>query len=105
MNNRKLRMVLIVTILICVFSGGVYFFKHNKSYKNQAIERGDVIYLNRVPYCTTSELDKYTVTNIKICTTDVGRKLYEIEEYPDYEYIAGYLSWDGNIYKKELTDK
>lgn len=100
-NNRKLRIVLIVTILIC----GFYFFKHNKSYKNEAIERGDVIYLNGAPYCTTLELDKCTVTNIKICTTDVRRKLYEIEEYPDYEYIAGYLSWDGNIYEKELTDK
>lgn len=35
-----------------------------------------------------------------ICTSDSGRKLYEIEEYPDYEYIAGYYAWDGIIYKK-----
>lgn len=35
-----------------------------------------------------------------ICTSDSGRKLYEIEEYPDYEYIAGYYAWDGVIYKK-----
>ena len=105
MNNRKLFIVSVVTILICVFIGGFYSLRHNKSYKNQAIERGDVIYLNGVCYSTTSELDKYTVTNIKICTTDVGRKLYEIKEYPDYKYIAGYLSWDGNIYKKELTDE
>ena len=39
-----------------------------------------------------------------ICTSDSGRKLYEIEEYPDYEYIAGYCTWDGEIYKKEETD-
>ena len=32
-----------------------------------------------------------------ICTSDSGRKLYEIEEYPDYEYIAGYYAWDGVI--------
>ncbi|WP_455719690.1 hypothetical protein [Agathobacter sp.] len=103
MKKRKLSIILIVVIvsLVCVFIGGFYFFTHNKSYKNKAIERGDVIYLNGVPYSTTSELDKYKVTNIKICTTDAGRKLYEIEGYPDYEYIAGYLLWDGNIYKKE----
>lgn len=39
-----------------------------------------------------------------ICTSDSGRKLYEIEEYPDYEYIAGYYAWDGVIYKKDETD-
>ena len=39
-----------------------------------------------------------------ICTSDSGRKLYEIEEYPDYEYIAGYYAWDGIIYKKDETD-
>ena len=39
-----------------------------------------------------------------ICTSDSGIKLYEIEEYPDYEYIAGYSSWDGEIYKKYETD-
>ena len=27
-----------------------------------------------------------------------------IEEYPDYEYIAGYYAWDGVIYKKDETD-
>ena len=27
-------------------------------------------------------------------------KLYKINEYPDYEYIAGYHAWDGEIYKK-----
>ena len=29
----------------------------------------------------------------------------EIEEYPDYEYIAGYYAWDGEIYKKDETDR
>lgn len=44
--------------------------------------------------------------NVVICTSDSGRKLYEIEEYPDYAYIAGYYAWDGVIYKykKDETD-
>ena len=56
---------------------GRYYFAHNKSYK---------------------------ISNVVICTSDSGRKLYEIEEYPDYEYIAGYYAWDGVIYKKDETD-
>ena len=42
--------------------------------------------------------------NVVICTSDSGRKLYEIEEYPDYAYIAGYYAWDGVIYKKDEID-
>ena len=40
-----------------------------------------------------------------ICTSDRGMKLYEIEEYPDYEYIAGYHAWDGRILKRDDSDK
>ena len=75
-----------------------------KSYKNGAIEKGDCIYLNGVRYSQTSELENYKISNVVICTSDSGRKLYEIEEYPDYEYIAGYCTWDGEIYKKDETD-
>ena len=32
-------------------------------------------------------------------------KIYEIEEYPDYEYVAGYHVWDGQIYKKDESDR
>ena len=32
------------------------------------------------------------------------RKLYEINEYPDCKYIAGYHAWGGEIYKKDETD-
>ena len=88
-----------------VILGLYYFFTHNKSYKNEAIERGDGIYLNGVRYWLTSEPDGYTITNIVICTTDSGIKLYELEEYPNYEYIAGYSVGDGWIYKRDETDK
>lgn len=33
-----------------------------------------------------------------------NRKGILINEYPDYEYIAGYHAWDGEIYKKDETD-
>lgn len=29
-----------------------------------------------------------------VCTSDSGMKLYEIEEYPDHEYITGYHAWN-----------
>ena len=79
---------------------------HNKSYKNQAIERGDAIYLNEIKYSPipSSDLNEYTISNVLICKTDTGIKLYEINEYPDYKYIAGYHAWGGEIYKKQ-TDK
>ena len=71
---------------------------------NEAIEKGDCIYLNGVRYSHTSELENYNISNVVICKSDSGMKLYEIEEYPDYEYIAGYHAWDGEIYKKDETD-
>ena len=95
--------IVLVTIVVIIFCGR-YYFAHNKSYKNEAIEKGDYIYLNGVRYSQTSELENYKISNVVICTSDSGRKLYEIEEYPDYEYIAGYCTWDGEIYKKDETD-
>ena len=42
----------------------------------------------------------YTISNIVIFKTDIGKKLYMIEKYPDYKYIAVYSAWDGSIYHK-----
>ena len=100
--NQQTLIIIFATIVI-IF-GGRYYFAHNKSYKNGAIEKGDCIYLNGVRYYQTSELENYKISNVVICTSDSRRKLYEIEEYPDYEYIAGYYAWDGVIYKKDETD-
>ena len=37
--------IILVTIVVIIFCGR-YYFAHNKSYKNEAIEKGDYIYLN-----------------------------------------------------------
>ncbi len=37
-------------------------------------------YLNGVRYSQTSKLENYKISNVVICTSDSGRKLYEIEE-------------------------
>ena len=73
---------------------------------DQAIECGDAIYLNEIKYSpvASSDLKEYTISNVLICKTDTGMKLYKINEYPDYEYIARYHAWDGEIYKKDETD-
>ena len=39
--------IILVTIVVIIFCGR-YYFAHNKSYKNEAIEKGDYIYLNGV---------------------------------------------------------
>ena len=107
-RNRKgiLMIVSAVIVILLIIISGRYLFLHNKSYKNQAIERGDAIYLNEIKYSPISspDLNEYTISNVLICKTDMGMKLYEINEYPDYEYIAGYHEWDGKIYKKDETD-
>ena len=74
-------------LVLLLLLGNYYFFTHNKSYKNEAIERGDGIYLNGARYWQTSELESYTITNTVICTTDSGIKLYELKEYPDYNTL------------------
>ena len=107
MVEKKKSIVLIIILLtiVVIFICGRYYFAHNKSYKNEAIEKGDYIYLNGVRYIGTSELENYKISNVIICTSDKGMKLYEIEEYPDYEYIAGYHAWDGQILKKDDSNK
>ena len=102
-KKKSIALIIIFATIVIIF-GGRYYFAHNKSYKNGAIEKGDCIYLNGVRYSQTSELENYKISNVVICTSDSGRKLYEIEEYTDYEYIAGYCTWDGEIYKKDETD-
>ncbi len=103
-KSKKYLFIYVTFILFCMIFLVYYFIAHNKSYQNQATEYGDDIYLNGVRYLETSELDKYTVTNVLICKTDTGRKLYKIKEYPDYEYIIGYAAWDGTVYKRDGAD-
>lgn len=88
----------IVIIFIITLFG--YRVLHNKSYKNEAVQRLESIYLNGKEYCYGSPNEKYTISNILICKMDNGKKIYEIKEYPNYEYIAVYSAWDGTIYKR-----
>lgn len=105
-QGKKIR-VYIAAILFgfLIVGGSAYWFTHNKSYKNNALECGAGFYLNGVRYDVTSELKEYSISNVLICKTDQGMKIYEIEEYPDYEYVAGYHMWDGQIYKKDKSDR
>ena len=103
-KKKSIALIIIFATIVIIF-GGRYYFAHNKSYKNEAIEKGDYIYLNGIRYIGTSELENYKISNVVICTSDRGMKLYEIEEYPDYEYIAGYHAWDGQILKKDDNNK
>ncbi|NOH14808.1 hypothetical protein [Clostridium cochlearium] len=100
-KRQTIRMLLlggIVIVFIITLFG--YRVLHNKSYKNEAVERGESIYLNGKEYCYGSPDEKYTISNILICKTDNGKKIYEIKEYTNYEYIAVYSVWDGTIYKR-----
>lgn len=101
-RTRLIKILIILGFVISlIITGFVYHFNHNKSYKNEAVQCGDTIYLNGSKYCSVSGQQKCTITDVLICKTNTGIKLYEIKEYPDYEYVAGYQGWDGQIYKKE----
>lgn len=56
-RNRKgiLIIVSVVIVLFLIIISGGYLFLHNKSYKNQAIECGDAIYLNEIKYSPVAE--------------------------------------------------
>ena len=101
-NNRILVWFILIGLLVLglVLSAFCYASAYNKSYCNVATERGDVIYLNDVKY-VHADLQNYTISNVLICKTDTGLELYEIEEYPNYEYIGVYSAWDGKIYRME----
>ncbi|MBX9136790.1 MULTISPECIES: hypothetical protein [unclassified Clostridium] len=93
---------IVVAFIITLFG---YRVSHNKSYKNEAVERGESIYLNGKEYCYGNPEETYTISNILICKTDSGKKVYEIKEYTNYEYIAVYSDWDGTIYKEIKYNK
>lgn len=88
---------IVIVFIITLFG---YRTLHNKSYKNEAVEQGESIYLNGKEYWYGSPNNKYTISNTLICVMNNGKKIYEINEYPNYEYIAVYSAWDGEIYKK-----
>ena len=100
MLKKIMKVALIGMLITSAIIGSIYYFAHNKSYQNEAISRADYIILNGVEYEVGAPNTEYNITNVLICTTDDGRKIYEIKEYPDYEYIAVYSHWDGNLYKK-----
>lgn len=104
--NNLFTKVLLVGILlldigiILAIVWGVHFMAHNRSFAYEAVCRGDSIILNGVRYEHGEPAGRYTVSDVLICVADDDRKLYEIAEYPGYEYIAVYSAWDGEIYKK-----
>lgn len=100
--NMMVKIIIGFFIAICILFVTRYWFTHNLSYKNFAEEHGDYIILNESKYemCSLSQNTEYTISNILICKTDTGLKIYMIEEYPNYEYIAVYSVCDGNIYHK-----
>lgn len=59
MVKKKISIALIIILLtiVVIFICGRYYFAHNKSYKNEAIEKEDYIYLNGVRYSQTSKLE------------------------------------------------
>ena len=57
LEKKKSIALIIIMVTIVIIFGGRYYFAHNKSYKNEAIEKGDCIYLNGVKYYHTSELE------------------------------------------------
>lgn len=100
LNKKLIKPMVLWAVILCVAVVSVYIMIHNKGNTNIAVERGDGLILNGDRYVTSYLSEEYTVTNVLIGRTDTGLKLYEIEEYPDYEYIVGYSLWDGTIYKR-----
>ncbi len=57
----KKKSVALIAILIVILFWSRYYFMHNKGYKNEAIEKGDYIYLNGVRYSQKSKLENYKI--------------------------------------------
>lgn len=60
-KKKSIALIIIMVTIVVIIFGGRYYFAHNKSYKNEAIEKGDCIYLNGVRYSQTSELENTSV--------------------------------------------
>ena len=68
-SQRRILIIALVTIVVLlIIISGRYLFLHNESYKNQAIERGDAIYLNEIKYSpiSSAHLNEYTISNVPV---------------------------------------
>ena len=65
-KKKSIALIIIMVTIVVIIFGGRYYFAHNKSYKNESIEKGDCIYLNGVRYYHTSELENYKISNVII---------------------------------------
>lgn len=97
---RKIGRIVLIAILLLIMLASVLFLNRQNGEKAVIKRDGELFSINGYTYDYCSGLKNYTISNKLIGKTENGMKIYMIEEYPDYEYVAGYYLWDGEIYKK-----
>ncbi len=96
---RKPVMTALIAVALVVILGFFAVFALGRE-QNKIVEWSDWIYLNGVRYDPYYGLENYHTSNVLICSTPNGGKAYEIEEYPNREFIVLYYAWDGTVYKR-----
>ncbi len=98
----KKKSVFIILILLICLVLGVFVYGSSKC---RAILTGDdnLSFDGYTYHRTTEDIGDYTETNHLICTTEFlgGFTIYEIKEYPDYEYVIVRSRWDAELYKRD----
>lgn len=96
--------ILISIIGLLLLSGiGYAFFMKSKCRATMTGE--DTLCFDGETYhsVNSQEIGDYTETNHLICKTDFsgGWSVYEIKEYPDYQYVVVRAAWDAEVYKRD----
>lgn len=96
---KKKGIIVLSAVLFSIIAVIIVFVLWNKSLKRAEYSNGKLVFDDHV-YSEISykEIEPYQETWKVICKTDDGAwTIYEIEDYPDHEYVVARSAWEGRV--------
>ncbi len=97
---KKVVFVVISVLLILIVAIAILVLRENKLRRAEYI--GDEFHFDGLIYqeINYKEIEPYDETYSVVCkTTDGHWVLYEIEQYPNHEYLVARLGWEARVLK------
>lgn len=99
-KNKKAFFIIISVLLILIAAIAILVLRENKLRRAEYI--GDEFHFDGLIYREINyrEIEPYSETYSVVCkTTDGQWILYEIEQYPNHEYLVARLGWEARVLK------
>lgn len=91
-------LALVFTVIIGAFAYNIYDKSLRRAVKKDGYYEFDGYTYDVISY---TEIGDYNETYKVICKTENGStSIYEIEEYPNHEYVVARMAWDAAVLKR-----